>query len=283
MTTYTFSQVDVFAPHSLTGNPVAVVHDASSLTQLEMAAFARWTNLSETAFLLPPAHPSADYALRIFTPFEELPFAGHPTLGSAYAWLGGGGVPATADTVVQECGIGLVEVRADGDEVAFAAPELLRSGPVDHETLAVALDALGLGPDRVLRAGWVDNGPGWLGLQLASAGDVLDLRPDFVAMGALQIGVIGLLDAATSTAVGAHYEVRAFCPELAAPEDPVTGSLNAGLAVWLVREGHVPHQYVVRQGTKLGRDGRVRVSSDPDGRIWVGGTCRALIEGTLTL
>lgn len=283
MTTYSFSQVDVFAQQPLTGNPVAVVHEAGDLTDAQMAAFARWTNLSETTFLLPPRTPSADYALRIFTPFEELPFAGHPTLGSAAAWLGAGGMPARAGLVVQECGLGLVEIRQQHESLAFEAPALLRGGGVDRETLGRAERALGISADRVLRANWVDNGPGWLGLQLASAEDVLALRPDFAAMGRLQLGVIGAHDRGKGARIGADQEVRAFCPELAVPEDPVTGSLNAGLALWLIREGHLPESYVVRQGTCLGRDGRVHVTRDPDGRIWVGGACHRVIVGSLTL
>src|SRR5687768_2872271 len=183
MATYSFSQVDVFAPASLTGNPVAVVHGAIGLDDDQLAAFARWTNLSETTFLLPPADAAADYRLRIFTPAGELPFAGHPTLGSAHAWLESGGAPARPDVVVQECGIGLVEVRRDGERLAFRAPGFLRSGPVDDETLGRAVSSLRIDSALVLGANWIDNGPGWLGLELASADDVLGLEPDFVAMG----------------------------------------------------------------------------------------------------
>lgn len=283
MTSYSFSQVDVFAPEPLTGNPVAVVHDATGLDDGQMAAFARWTNLSETTFLLPATDPAADYRLRIFTPAEELPFAGHPTLGSAHAWLGAGGVPATEGRIVQQCGVGLVELRPHDDGLAFRAPDLLRSGDVDAPTLARAVAALGLDAERVVRANWVDNGPGWLGLQLLSADDVLDLRPDFAAMAGLEIGVIGELDAGRRVELGADYEVRAFCPGFSIPEDPVTGSLNAGLALWLVREGHLPGEYVVRQGTALGRDGRVRISTDEAGDLWVGGTSRTLVSGTVDL
>jgi PhzF family phenazine biosynthesis protein len=284
VTTYSFSQVDVFAPEPLTGNPVAVVHDAAGLDDQQLAAFARWTNLSETTFLLPPTDASADYRLRIFTPAEELPFAGHPTLGSAHAWLGAGGVPATDGRIVQECGVGLVELRRQDDQdLAFRAPDLLRGGEVDEQTLSRAIAALGIAPDRVLRSNWVDNGPGWLGLELASADDVLSLRPDFGAMAGLELGVIGPHDEHQREIIGADYEVRAFCPELAVPEDPVTGSLNAGLALWLTRAGHLPARYVARQGTAIGRDGRVRISTDDAGDIWVGGTCRTLVEGSLTL
>ena len=251
MTSFSFSQVDVFAPGPLTGNPVAVVHDATGLDDDQMAAFARWTNLSETTFLLPPTDPAADYRLRIFTPGGELPFAGHPTLGSAHAWLEAGGVPGTEGRIVQECGVGLVELRRDGEDLAFRAPGFLRAGDVDEQTLAQAIAALGIDRERVLRSNWIDNGPGWLGLQLVSADDVLGLRPDFAAMSGLEIGVIGAHDDARRAELGADYEVRAFCPGLSIPEDPVTGSLNAGFALWLTRAGHLPGSYVARQGTAL--------------------------------
>ncbi len=280
---YSFSQVDVFGSRLLAGNPVAVVHDAAAIDEAQMAAFARWTNLSETTFLLPPEDPRADYRVRIFTPAVELPFAGHPTLGSAHAWLEAGGAPAADDHVVQECGLGLVTLRRETSDLGFQAPDLVRAGRVDDATLDRAVAALGVRRDRVLRANWVDNGPGWLGLHLSDADDVLGLRPDFAAMGDLQVGVIGRLDRDRSAACGADYEVRAFCPELAIPEDPVTGSLNAGLAQWLSREGHLPVSYVVRQGTAVGRDGRVRISTDDDGAVWVAGTSRALVTGTVSL
>lgn len=283
MTAYSFSQVDVFAPEPLTGNPVAVVHDAVGLDEGKMADFARWTNLSETTFLLPPTDPSADYRLRIFTPRSELPFAGHPTLGSAHAWLGVGGSPGREGHLVQQCGVGLVEILLEESTLSFRAPDLLRSGEVDEETLLRAISTLGVPPDRVLRSNWVDNGPGWLGLQLRSAQDVLDLRPDFVAMRGLEIGVIGAHEAQLGEEIGADHEVRAFCPEFAVPEDPVTGSLNAGFALWLIRAGHLPSDYVARQGTVIGRDGRVRIRTDESGDIWVGGTCHTLVEGSLTL
>lgn len=283
MATYDFTQVDVFAPAPFTGNPVAVVHGAVGLEDEQLAAFARWTNLSETTFLLPPTDSAADYRLRIFTPAAELPFAGHPTLGSAHAWLEAGGQPRRANEgiVVQECGLGLVELRHTADGLAFRAPELLRSGPADPETVAAAAAGLGLSADDIVDAAWVDNGPGWIGLRLDSAQQVLDLRPDFAALArqGLQVGVIGPHD----TGGPADFEVRAFCPELAVPEDPVTGSLNAGLAIWLIRAGLVPESYTVRQGTVLGRSGDVRVSTDDTGQIWVGGACRTLITGTLSL
>jgi len=283
VTSFSFSQVDVFASGPLQGNPVAVVHGATGLAEEQMAAFASWTNLSETTFLLPPTEAGADYRLRIFTPVGELPFAGHPTLGSAHAWLQAGGVPAVEGRVVQECGLGLIELRRDGEDLAFRAPGFLRAGEVDEQTLARAIGALGVARDRVLRSNWIDNGPGWLGIQLVSAHDVLALRPDFVAMSGLEIGVIGAHEEDQRAELGADYEVRAFCPEFSIPEDPVTGSLNAGFALWLVHAGHLPGEFVTRQGTALGRSGRVRITTDDAGDIWVGGTSRTLIEGILTL
>jgi PhzF family phenazine biosynthesis protein len=279
MSTHRFSQVDVFAPGPLTGNPLAVVHDADPLTDEQMAAFARWTNLSETTFLLPPTESAADYRVRIFTPGGELPFAGHPTLGSAHAWLSVGGAPTSANRVVQECALGLIELRRDGDRLAFNAPALLRSGPVDDATLTQTLATLGLSGDEVVASNWVDNGPGWVGIVLRSADQVLALRPDYATMGDLKIGVIGPHPAGGP----ADHEVRAFAPGLSVVEDPVTGSLNAGFAIWLTRDGLLPPDYTVRQGTALGRSGDVRISTDAAGDIWVGGASRTLIHGTLTL
>lgn len=278
MTTFDFSQVDVFAPEPTTGNPVAVVHAADELTDEQMAAFARWTNLSETTFLVEPADPAADYRLRIFTPGGELPFAGHPTLGSAHAWLERGGTPRVAGEVVQECGIGLVTLRCEGGAWAFRAPDLLRSGPVEAPTLQRVIASLGVDDAQVVESSWIDNGPGWMGIRLRGADDVLALRPDFAAMGDLAVGVIGAHDSGAP----ADFEVRAFVPGLSVPEDPVTGSLNAGFAVWLIGAGSAPGTYTVRQGTALGRRGEVRVDSSDDG-IWIGGTTRTLISGSLHL
>lgn len=273
--------VDVFGRGPLSGNPVAVVHDADDLDDDTLAGFARWTNLSETTFLLRPTDPGADYRVRIFTPAEELPFAGHPTLGTAHAWLSAGGRPAHDGVVVQECGVGLVEVRTGPgtDRLAFRAPGLLRSGPVDDATLARAVEALRVTPEEVIRAAWIDNGPGWLGLQLRDAARVLALEPDFVAMRGLELGVIGEHEPGEAEQVGAAYEVRAFCPGFSVPEDPVTGSLNAGFAVWLVGEGVLPPDYVARQGTAMGRDGRVHVTRDDTGDLWVGGAARTVVTG----
>jgi PhzF family phenazine biosynthesis protein len=272
-----FRQVDVFSAEPLLGNPVAVVHDADGLTEEQMAAFARWTNLSETTFLLAPTDPRADYRLRIFTPGAELPFAGHPTLGSAHAWLEAGGAPAGAD-LVQECGAGLVTVRReDGGGLAFAAPPLLRSGPVAEDDLDRIVRALRIGRGEVLDAAWVDNGPGWVAVLLRDAEAVLALRPDQAAFDGLDVGVVGPYPAGAEAAV----EVRAFVPDLGVSEDPVTGSLNAGLAQWLAGE-RLPSAYVASQGTVLGRRGRVRIDV-VEGTVWVGGDTRTTISGAVDL
>lgn len=278
-----FAQVDVFTAEPYRGNPVAVVLDGEHLADEEMAAFARWTNLSETTFVQAATDPAADYRLRIFTPGGELPFAGHPTIGSAHAWLEAGGVPRDPGGPVQECGVGLVRLRADdAGRLAFAAPPLRRSGPVDAATRAQAVASLGIGDDAVLDAAWVDNGPEWLGLLLRDADTVLDLRPDLAVMGDLKVGVVGLYDEARRAEVGAHAEVRAFVPGIGITEDPVTGSLNAGLALWLIPAGILPERYVVSQGTVLRRAGRVHVERAADG-TWIGGDAVTCVAGTVTL
>jgi len=274
---HAFRQVDVFSHEPLLGNPVAVVHDADDLTADQMAAFARWTNLSETTFLLRPTVEGADYRLRIFTPGGELPFAGHPTLGSAHAWLEAGGAPARDGVVVQECGVGLVELRS-GERLSFAAPPLMRTGPADLETVERIARSLRLDSSQVLAAEWIDNGPGWVGAQLADAEAVLAVEPDFAEMGDLDLGIVGLYPAGSECAV----EVRAFAPELAVGEDPVTGSLNAGLAQWLIAAGEVPERYTASQGTVLGRRGRVHVER-VDGTVWVGGDTRTTVSGSVDL
>lgn len=287
-----FAQVDVFTATPYRGNPVAVVLDASDLTDEEMAAFARWTNLSETTFVLPPADPAADYRLRIFTPGGELPFAGHPTLGSAHAWLGAGGRPRDVDTIVQECGIGLVRVRrdanggatVDGDapagagRLAFAAPSLRRSGPVEPDVRAQVARSLRVSDEEILACAWVDNGPPWIGVVLRDARAVLAVEPDVVAMGELCVGVVGAWDDSHE----ADVEVRGFVPGMGVVEDPVTGSLNAGLACWLIGDGTLPPRYVASQGTVLRRAGRVHVEQVGED-IWVGGDTVTCIEGTVLL
>jgi len=271
-----FRQVDVFSDQPLLGNPVAVVHDADDLNEEQMARFARWTNLSETTFLQTPTDAAADYRLRIWTPGGELPFAGHPTLGSAHAWLEAGGVPRSDDEVVQECGAGLVQVRR-GLRLAFAAPPLQRSGPVDVDDLTRIAAALRLDEHDIVDAAWIDNGPGWVGVLLADAAAVLACRPDPGAFGSYDIGIVGLYPPGGDVAV----EVRAFSPGLGIVEDPVTGSLNAGLAQWLAGN-RLPTSYVASQGTVLGRQGRVHVSVEGDG-CWVGGDTRTSISGTVDL
>ena len=262
-----FRQVDVFAAEPLRGNPVAVVHDAEGLTGAQMARFARWTNLSETTFLLPPTTDEADYRLRIFTPAEELPFAGHPTLGSAHAWLEAGGVPRVEGEVVQECGAGLVRLRRE-PRLAFAAPPLMRSGPVTLEQRETVAAALRLPADELLDVQWIDNGPGWVGALLADAETVLRVHPDWSAFGGLEVGIVGVHPHPAPG--GPLVEVRAFCPSLGVVEDPVTGSLNAGIAQWLSGNGTLPPSYVASQGSCVGRAGRVHIET-VGGTVWVGG------------
>lgn len=273
-----FSQVDVFTDRLATGNPLAVVHDADDLSDDQLAAFARWTNLSETTFLLQPTDPAADYRVRIFTVNGELPFAGHPTLGSAYAWLAAGGEPRDDDRLVQQCQVGLVPVRRDGDRLAFAAPALLRSGPVADDDLTELTRWLGVASDDVIDAQWVDNGPGWVGVLLRDAATVLAVRP--AGPGAFRdVGIIGAHPSGAECAV----EVRAlFAVQGGLAEDPVTGSLNASLAQWLIGSGRLPRAYVAAQGTVLGRRGRVHVSAEGD-EVWVGGHVADGITGTVAL
>jgi PhzF family phenazine biosynthesis protein len=273
-----FHQLDVFSAVPLKGNPLAVVHAAQGLDEATMAAFARWTNLSETAFLLPPEDAAADYRVRIFTPGGELPFAGHPTLGSCWAWLAAGGVPKQAGVVVQACGVGLVRVRQAAGRLAFAAPPLRRSGPLDEPLLQRIAAGLGLARDDIVHHQWVDNGPGWCAVMLRSAAQVLAVRPNAAVLGDLKLGLVG----AQPTGHARQFEVRAFVPGLGVPEDPVTGSLNAGLAQWLMAAGLAPPVYVAGQGAALGRDGRVHIERDGD-TVWVGGDVAACIEGEVNL
>ena len=273
-----FHQLDVFSAVPLKGNPLAVVHAAQGLGDEQMAAFARWTNLSETTFLLPPTEPGADYRVRIWTPGGELPFAGHPTLGSCWAWLAAGGVPRQAGVVVQECGVGLVPLRRAAGRLAFAAPPLRRTGPLDETLLQRVAAALGLARDDIRHHQWVDNGPGWCAVMLRTAAQVLAVRPDFAVLGDLKLGLVGVQPPGHER----QFEVRAFVPGLGVPEDPVTGSLNAGLAQWLIAAGLAPPVYAAGQGTALGRDGRVFVEQQGD-TVWVGGDVVACIEGEVSL
>jgi PhzF family phenazine biosynthesis protein len=270
-----FRQVDVFSDAGLGGNPVAVVHGADDLTDQQMQAFARWTNLSETTFLLRPTQPDADYRLRIFTPSAELPFAGHPTIGSAHAWLEAGEEPSTDAGLVQECGAGLVRLRRT-TRLGFAAPPLVRSGEVSAEDRERIVRALRITHDDVVDLQWIDNGPGWVGVLLKDADAVLNLEPDWAVLD-LDIGVVGpRSDGETAC------EVRALCPmNSGITEDPVTGSLNAGIGQWLA--GTVlPASYVAAQGTVLGRSGRVHVERDGDD-VWIGGDATTVIHGEVSL
>jgi PhzF family phenazine biosynthesis protein len=269
-----FSQVDVFSTEPPNGNPVAVVHDADGIGEEEMRRFAHWTNLSETTFLLTPTDPAADYRLRIFTPSEELPFAGHPTIGSAHAWLEAGGVPRSDDELLQECGAGLLRIRR-GERLAFAAPPLLRDGPVADDERARILTALALEDDDLVDLSWGDNGPGWVVAMLRDAEAVLAVRPDWSAFGDLDIGVVGAYPPGSECAV----EVRAFCPSIGVVEDPVTGSLNASIGQWLAGD-RLPTSYVASQGTVLGRAGRVHVEKEGD-TVWVGGDAATTIKGAV--
>lgn len=276
-----FRQVDVFSETPFRGNPVAVVLDGDGLEAEDMRAVARWTNLSETTFVMPPADPGADYRVRIFTPTAELPFAGHPTLGTCHAWLEAGGVPRDHGAVIQECGAGLVRVRrgrdpAGHDRLAFAAPPLVRSGPVDEALLRRIAEALRIELSLVVDAAWVDNGPGWIGVLLPDADSVLALQPG--PLGDLYVGVVGPHPGGSPAAL----EVRAFFPvDGATAEDPVTGSLNASLAEWLLDSGRVDAPYVAAQGTRRHREGLVHVDRDTDGTVWVAGTTRTVISGTI--
>ncbi|RYB95657.1 PhzF family phenazine biosynthesis protein [Nocardioides oleivorans] len=276
-----FRQVDVFSSEPWLGNPLAVVHDADGVTDDQMAHFARWTNLSETTFLCAPTDPAADYRVRIWTTAGELPFAGHPTIGSAHAWLEAGGVPQ-GDVVVQECGAGLVDVRRS-PRLGFSAPPLRRSGPVEAELRARIVHALGIGDAEVDDMAWIDNGPGWVGVDLGTARAVLDVVPDIAAFTDLKVTVVGRHKAARAAELDADVEVRAFFADgRDFAEDPVTGSANAGLAQWLVGTGALPSSYTSRQGSAIGREGRVRIEADGD-RVWVSGDAVTRIAGEVDL
>ena len=297
-----FQQVDVFTATPLKGNPLAVVLDGEGLSDAQMQAFAAWTQLSETTFVLPPTPEGraggADYRVRIFTPGGELPFAGHPTLGTAHAWLTTGGQAQAAGQLVQECGVGLVTLRQQDGRYAFAAPALRRAAP-DVTTLAAVRDALGLAPDEVLAAQDLHNGPHWLGLLLPDVDTVLALAPDHAALKALgiKVGVAarrasapGLIRRTSREARAfvnhsddTDLEVRGFAAPIGIAEDPVTGSLNASLAQWLIADGHMPTHYRARQGTALGRSGEVFVQRDATGQVWIGGDVVGCVRGEVRL
>ena len=308
MTQRAFKQVDVFTAAPYFGNPLAVVLDGSGLSDADMQRFAQWTNLSETTFLLPPTTPGVDYRVRIFTPGGELPFAGHPTLGSCHAWLQAGGTPRSTTEIVQECKVGLVRLRREGVRLAFAAPALKRSNP-SPALLAQVAAALGLSASQILAAQLLDNGPVWLGLLLDSHQTVLQLNPDHLALKNLgqKVGVAALDQPAPAAALigrsnrearafatranaaqatepdAPALEVRAFAAPIGVNEDPVTGSLNASLAQWLIAEGHAPARYIAAQGACLGRAGRVHIEQTADGQVWVGGESVTCIDGQVQL
>lgn len=277
MAQFPFQLVDVFGEAPFSGNPLAVISLPEDKDSETLQRITRWLNLSETAFLLPPTQSGADYRVRIFTLDREMPFAGHPTLGSCHAWLAQGGQPAQADIVVQECGVGLVSVRRDAQGLAFAAPPLLRSGPVDQSQLDEICAVLGIGADAVVASRWIDNGPGWLGLQLANAQAVIAVEPARAHTRRIDVGLVGLHPPGHPHA----YELRAIFsdPYGALIEDPVTGSLNASVAEWMLAEGLVKAPYTASQGTCLGRTGRIRIEHEAGSPIWVGGTTQTLFAG----
>ena len=273
-----FHQVDVFASDGFSGNPVAVVHDAEGLGTDEMLRITSWTNLSEVTFLLPPTTDEADYRVRIFCPGRELPFAGHPTLGTCRAWLAAGGTPRHPERIVQECGAGLIPVRRDAERLAFAAPPLTRSGSVEPQLLAARLDQLGLRHDDVVDSAWVDNGPGWMALLLPSVEAVLAVNVPGDMLPGFDVGLVAAYPAGGECAL----ELRALFADADGRirEDPVTGSLNAAVAQWLLATGRLEAPYVASQGTAIGRRGRIHVT-ESDGEIWIGGDTIVSIEGTI--
>ena len=254
-----------------------MVVDCDGLEDVEMQQFARWTNLSETTFLFTPTSPAADYRVRFFTPTEELPFAGHPTLGSAYAWLIHGGTPRSNSTIVQECEVGLINVRCDGNSLSFAAPSLLRGGPVEESLVVEAAASLGIDRNAIIDSAWIDNGPGWLGVQLGSAEEVLAIK---LQKTNLTLGVIGAYSVGSRFA----YEVRAFYSSGGVTvEDPVTGSLHASMAQWLIGLGRFIPPYLASQGKAMGHVGEVHVSMDESKQVWIGGEVTACIQGTVEI
>lgn len=283
-----FKQLDVFTDVPYRGNPLAVVLDGGGLSTEEMQHFTNWTNLSEATFLLPPTQAGADYQVRIFCPGRELPFAGHPTLGSCQAWLEAGGKPQ-GEFVVQECGIGLVKLRREAGRLAFAAPPLRKGGPLPEADVALIARGLRIAREDIVQHAWCDNGPNWRGVMLRSADEVLALQPDAAVLAGLDVGVVG--PRGKVGVIGSKapddecaFEVRAFFPgNNGITEDPVTGSLNAALAQWLIGAGLAPDRYVAAQGTAMARAGRVHVQREPDGEIWIGGASVTCVQGTVLL
>ncbi len=276
--TFGFQTVDVFSSVPFRGNPVSVILGADDLSDAEMALISKWTNLSETTFLVRPTRPEADYRVRIFGLGEEFPFAGHPTLGTCHAWLAGGGKPK-GEGIVQECGVGLVRLRRDQGRLAFAAPPLRKSEPLAPEILARIQRGLGLSDGEITASRRIDNGLEFVVVVIPDRDRLLALKPDWAV---LKLDGLAVVAPWRGEGRGADFEVRAFDPTLTGGEDPVTGSLNASLAQWLMGEGLAPSHYVVSQGTHLGREGRVhldRASAD----IWVGGDTVGHVAGRLTL
>ncbi|QUH03919.1 PhzF family phenazine biosynthesis protein [Saccharopolyspora erythraea] len=273
------AQVDVFSSTPYLGNPVAVVLDGDGVETEDMQRVARWTNLSETTFVLPPTTSEADYRLRIFTPDAELPFAGHPTLGSAHAWLENGGTPRHGDRVVQECGAGLVTVHRGDGVLSFAAPPTIRDGAMEEEFLGEVVTAFGISRDQVLDHQWVDNGPGWAVVRLATAQEVLALEPDLSLIPTAMVGAVGAYPEGSPY----DFEMRTFAPGAGVAEDPVCGSMNASVGQWLTRTGAAPARYRVSQGSRLGRAGDITITAADDGTVWVGGATTSYIRGTINL
>lgn len=272
-----FTLVDVFGVEPFSGNPLAVIHDADELAAEDMLRITRWLNLSETTFLLRPTVPEADYRVRVFTPERELPFAGHPTLGSCHAWLTTQESPPEKTTLTQECGAGLVPITRTDSGLAFAAPPLIRSGPIDQAQVTEIAAILRIAPAAILDAQWVDNGPGWAAVLLESAEAVLALEPERRHRSPVYIGAVGPYPQGSPAA----FEVRAFFSDHLGNvgEDPVTGSLNASVAQWLLGSGRLAAPYVASQGTRLGRTGRITVTQDAGGEVWIGGQTRTLFSG----
>lgn len=273
---YPFAQVDVFSQSPYQGNPVAVILDSAEISDEEMQRIARWTNLSETTFLLPPTTPQADYRVRIFTPGGELPFAGHPTLGSAHAWLEHSGAAEDKDTIVQECKAGLIKVTRAAGVLSFAAPSTNRSGDLDERYLGKIAASFGIDRHDIIAHQWVDNGPGWAVVQLAKAQQVLDLQPDLSLIPDAMVGAIGAYPEGSEF----DFEMRTFAPGVGVAEDPVCGSMNASVGQWLFRTGAVKNSYRVFQGSLLGRAGDITITADAAGTVWVGGATSTLFKGT---
>lgn len=276
-----FHLIDVFSNRVFAGNPLPVVHDADDLSTEQMQGVTRWMNHSETAFLLSPTNDMADYRVRIFTLEREMPFAGHPTLGSCHAWLAAGGERKNSKAAIQECAAGLVPIRSIHDMLAFAAPPLVRSGPIDASKLDEIVAVLRIEPKQILDAAWADNGPGWAVILMGSAQEVLDIEPVGQHQTRMDIGIVGAHPDGSETA----FELRALFTDDRGNirEDPVTGSLNASAAQWLFETGRATSDYVASQGTRLGRAGRIHISRDTDGAVWVGGRTNTLVSGDLTV